>query len=257
MTMKGVELPQEHIEYFGRGRRENPRFWARLGGAPSFKGASVADVGCGHGSLCIDIAMSGAKKVVGFDINTQLIDFANENLRQNYPQLVKTVEFENMDLRDYREQTFDYIVSKDTLEHVIDLDAMLNEMKTRLNYGGRIYAGFGPLWNSPFGDHRRTKTPIPWGHLLITEDKIIDKLNRGRQKKIDSIYDLGLNKMSLNEYRNLLSGLGLSIIYYRVNASACARALSRPLIKISDLLRKIHCLEEYFSFNLYFVLERT
>lgn len=245
-----MKLLQEDIEYFKKGEYENPRFWSRFGGKPHLEGTCVLDVGCGHGSLCIDIALSGAKRVLGLDTNSRLIAFAKENLKRDYPHLANTVEFKATDLKGYVEPVFDYIVSKDTFEHIIHLDAMLADMKRCLTPGGRIYAGFGPLYNSPFGDHNLTRTPLPWGHLLIKESRIIKRLNRSRKNKIDSILDLGLNKMSLADYRRVFQESGLSIVSLRVNQSASVMS------KLFSLIRRVPPLEEYFSHNVYCILRR-
>jgi cyclopropane fatty-acyl-phospholipid synthase-like methyltransferase len=256
-SMYSIELLQRDIDYFKWGEYENPRFWARLGRKPPLKDMRVLDVGCGHGSLCIDIALSGAEKVVGLDIDSHRIEFANENLRRNYPQLTSIVEFRDMDLRDYPEFNFDAIVSKDTFEHIIDLESMISEMKKRLGAGGRIYVGIGPLYNSPFGDHGRTKTPIPWGHLLISETRTIKRLNRHREDKIGSIFDLGLNGMSLADYRKVFRESGLAIISFRVNQSAYLPLPYQIAAMFSSLIRKIPFLEEYFTFNIYCILEKV
>ena len=124
-------MKQEDIDYFKRGKQENPQFWERLGGEPILEGRTVLDVGCGHGSLCIDMALSGAKKVIGLDINKALIDFARKNLYANYPALTGKVHFECLDLAQYQHESFDLIVSKDSFEHIINLDRELVEMKKR------------------------------------------------------------------------------------------------------------------------------
>jgi len=246
-----IELLQADVEYSKRGRCENPKFWSRLGGKPLLRGKTVCEVGCGHGSLCIDIALSGAKKIVALDINSRLIDFAKENLRRNYPQLTNIIEFKNIDLKDYHEYVFDYIISKNSFEHIINLDRMLIEMKRCLKLGGIIYTGFGPLYNSPFGDHGMTKAIIPWGHLLIKESILINMLNRNLKNKINSIYDLGLNKMSLANYQRVFQESGLSIIYFRINQS------SNIISKLFSIIRRIPFLEEYFSHNIYCILKKS
>jgi SAM-dependent methyltransferase len=244
-------LLQEDVDYFNRGEVENKKFWARLGNPPLLKNAVVLDVGCGHGSLCVDAALSGARKVVGLDLDSHRINFANENLKQNYPQLIEIIEFRDIDLQDYNGSKFDVILSKDSFEHILDLDIVLENMKSHLNQSGRIYIGFAPLYCSPTGDHGRTKIPIPWGHLLISERIIIERLNRRRTQKINSIYDLGLNKMSLKEYRNLLNHCGLKMVYFRTNVS------DNLGMKVFSLFSKIKPLEEYFTHNLYCILEKV
>jgi len=247
-------MTQDDIEYYNRCKVENPRYWARFGGRPDFKDSVVADLGCGHGSLCIDIAMSGARKVIGLDLNAHLIDFAKENLRRNYPQLANVIEFRHQDVRDVTEKNFDYFVSKDTFEHVVDLPQVLEAMKTRLRDQGKIYTGFGPLWNSPFGDHGRTKIPIPWGHVIFSQRFLIDRLNRINRfesEKISSIQDLGLSVLSLADYRCIIMESGMRTVFFGVNVS------TRPISRLFSLFRKIPFMEEFFSHNIYCILQKN
>ena len=75
------------IKYFEHGKIENKKFWKRLGSIPDFKNKKVLDFGCGHGSLTLEIAALGAQKVIGIDLEIDLINFAQENLDQNFPAL--------------------------------------------------------------------------------------------------------------------------------------------------------------------------
>ncbi len=243
-------LQQDDIDYFNLGQVENPRYWGRLGGKPNFKDAVVIDLGCGHGSLCVDIALSGARRVIGLDLNMRLIDFANENLRRNYPQFADTIEFRFQNLSEAPESDIDYFVSKDTFEHVIGLEQVLAEMKKRLKVGGRVYAGFGPLWNSPFGDHGRTRMLRPWGHALFPERFLVNWHNRFDSQKVTSIHDLGLNALPLAEYLRLFRSCGMAIIFLQVNAS------KRPVSRLFSLISQVPFLTEYFSHNLYCILEK-
>ena len=250
--MPAMELQQADLDYFARGTWQNPQFWRRFGGQPDFDGARVLDVGCGHGSMVIYIARAGAAKTVGLDLNCKLIAFANANLAQNYPDLAPRVTFRCQDLRDYPEDAaFDYIISKDSFEHIIDLRGMLQEMKKRLRPGGRIYAGFGPLYNSPFGDHDYTKSRLPWRHLMLGEEKLVARVNhRWKTDRIHSLHDLGLNGLSLAEYERIFAESGLKIVDFRPNSS------DKLISKLFALPARFRPLREYFTFNIYIVLEK-
>ena len=246
-----MTLQQADIDYFNLGQAENPRYWGRFGGGkPDFNGAVVVDFGCGHGSLCVDIAQSGAKRVLGLDLNARLIDFANENLKRNYPQFADTIEFRLQDLRETPEVGIDYFVSKDTFEHVLELEQVLAEMKKRLKPRGYVYTGFSPLWNSPFGGHGLTKRQLPWGHILLSERFLVKRHNRSHSKKATSIRDLGLNTVSLVEHRRILRSCGMEIVFLKVNAG------ERPLLRLFSLIRHVPFLDEYFSHNLYCILQK-
>jgi SAM-dependent methyltransferase len=245
-----MTMTQFDMERFSVGEIENPVYWARFGGKPDFSDAVVADLGCGRGSLCIDIATSGARRVIGFDVDAPRLGFAQENLECNYPHLKSVVEFRLQDVRQTPEiDDIDYFVSKDTFEHVIDLDQVLDAMKRRLKPGGKLYIGFAPLWNSPFGDHGRTKTLIPWGHVFLEERYLIRRLNRHQSGQISSIYDLGLNKLALVDYLRIFQECGMEILFLRVNDD-------RLMSKAFTLLGSLPLLKEYFSHSLYCVLQK-
>ena len=141
-------LDKHHLDYFNLGKKENEKFWRRLDEKPDFKGKTVLDFGCGHGALAVEIAKQGAKKVVGIDLEKDYIRFANENLEINYPSLKNIVEFHNIDLlKNEKFNKFDFIVSKDTFEHTQDLNSVVAKFYDLLDQNGKVYLGFGPLYN--------------------------------------------------------------------------------------------------------------
>ncbi len=243
----------DHIEkdYFHKRQGKTASFWSRLGGKPDLKDAHVLEVGCGYGQLCFDMALSGAKKVVGIDINPKCIDFANEYLTMYYPELKDKIDFSNTDLMSYKEQDcFDYIISEDAFEHIMNLEEELVKMYKSLKVRGKLYTGFGPLYRSPYGGHKRMKMPIPWGHLILPESMLIKWVSMHRKEKINSIHDLGLNKMSLADYKRLSNKKGWTILYFKVNHG------DRLMSKIFSWISKIPFMEEYFSHDLYYVLRK-
>jgi SAM-dependent methyltransferase len=265
LTLPEMKLDPATVEYFKRGEYENPTFWQRMGGKPSFKGDHVLDVGCGLGSLCVDIATGGAARVVGLDTETRLIDFAKQYTAENFPALKGILEFYDHDLKHSQDGTFDVIVSKDSFEHIMDLEGMLREMSARLKPNGRIYAGFGPLYKSPFGHHGRVATFLPWrrfpwAHLWESEQTIVARLNRLRDRgekvftysnaPIMSIRDLGLNMFSLADYRRFIYGSGLNVVRFGVNQSR------ETLSKVLSLMRRLPGLEEYCTHNIYCILQK-
>ena len=213
---------------------------------------AVLDVGCGHGSLCVDAAEQGAARVVGIDTDQSRIAFADENVTINFPHLRNSLSFLAKDLRDCEEREFDVILSKDSFEHILDPEEVLAEMARRLKPGGRIFIGFAPLYNSPIGHHFRTGTMLPWGHLLSQEKDIVARLNRRRGTTITSIRDLGLNMYALSDYRRLFSNCGLQVESLLTNQS---KNLGMKLFSLIATL--VTPLEEYFTHNLYCILRKT
>jgi len=245
-------LSVEDLDYFNYGNIENKKFWKRLNGRPDFENKSILDFGCGHGSLCVDIAQSGANLVTGIDLNKKLIKFARENLSANYNSLSKKIKFEEKDLlKDNFDKKFDIIVTKDTFEHSLNLPDILNKFYDLLNDGGRAYIGFGPLYNSYNGDHGRTQLKLPWLHIILSEKTIINRYNKKNSNKINRIEDLGLSKYSFKDYKQMFSESKFDIDYFITNQS------DHPIGKAFNILSKINFLEEYFTFNIYCILKKS
>ena len=242
-------LAQHHLDYFKLGEIENEKFWRRLGGKPDFRNKSVLDFGCGHGSLAVDIALSGAKRVIGVDLEKEYIDFAKENLERNYPALKNKLEFHYLDI--LKQNTFfdfDYIVSKDTFEHTQNLDKVLEKMFDILSPTGKAMIGFGPLYNFYNGDHGRAEAILPWFHLIIPENILLKRINKKRVNKVSKIEELGLSKLSYKQYSQLFENSKFKKEYYKINLS------DHPVSVVFNLLRRIKFFEEYCTYNIYCIL---
>ena len=245
-------LKPEDINYFKYGKNENIKFWKRLGSKPDFRNKKVLDFGCGHGSLALEIASLGAQKVIGIDLNIDLINFAKNNLNQNFSKLKDRVEFEMIDLlKTDKFQDIDYIVTKDTFEHSLNLDQILEKFHQILSKGGKAFVGFGPLYNFYNGDHGRAEAILPWFHIVIPEKILIKRLNKKYKKNFKSIQDLGLSKYSFKDYIRLFEESKFEIIYFEKNFS------DHPISIIFNLLSKIKILEEYCTYNIYSILKKN
>ncbi|MDO9541316.1 MAG: class I SAM-dependent methyltransferase [Kiritimatiellia bacterium] len=240
-----------HAFWFEDGKSSNIRFWSRFDAKPDFRGQVVLDVGCGQGSLCLDMARGGARKVVGTDIDGPVIEFARRNLQARYPEWQSVVSFKCCKLDALPDNTFDLIVSKDTFEHVLDLRGLLGNIRRCLKPGGCLYAGFGPLYKSLNGHHWRAHFGLPWGHLLIPRSWHLALVNRGRKKKIRSLHEVdSLNELFFADYEKIFMESGLDMILLRINQS------EHIISKIMTLLRNIPFLKEYCTHNIYCIMEK-
>ena len=246
-----MSFPDIFYYKYESGGASNQRFWQRLGGMPPLEGKSVLDIGCGWGRLCADIALAGARRVVGIDIEHSYIDFDIQYVLKEHPQLAGKLEFHCLSLEQWStDEQFDIIVSKDAFEHIMDLLLMMREIMQHLKPGGRVYIGFGPLWRSPYGDHKETLSITPWGHLLKSDEKIIRILSRDRRREVKSISELGMNRHTLAEYRQIILDAGFSVVQFRTNQNP------KPAARILNLISKFPFLKEYFTFNVYCILEK-
>lgn len=240
------------LDYFKYGKIENEKFWRRLGGEPNLEKKTILEFGCGYGSLCVDMAKKNVNSILGIDLNEKVIEFANINLEKNYNHLKNKIAFEKKDLLDENfNKKFDIIVTKDTFEHSENLPEILEKFYRILNNGGKVFAGFGPLYNFYNGDHGRTQLKLPWLHVLLPEKFIINRYNAKNQNQINRIEDLGLSKYSFADYKNIFSGSKFEIEYFVTNKT------DNPILKTFNFLSKVKILSEYFTYNIYCVLKKN
>jgi 2-polyprenyl-3-methyl-5-hydroxy-6-metoxy-1,4-benzoquinol methylase len=100
--------------------------------ASFYKDKIVLDAACGSGFGCEIILKHSAKKVIGIDINEQIID--NNIKKYNNPNLsFKKLNCQNLSQLN---ETFDLVVSFETIEHLESPDIFVKEVYNILNKNG-------------------------------------------------------------------------------------------------------------------------
>jgi len=249
------EYETEDLSYiYPKRYDETIEFFKRLDDRVDFKGKTVIDIGCGLGSTCLYMALKGAKKVVGIEINEEAIKFARNKQKTDHKNLSNIVDFRLPDKEIH--EKFDIVISKDSFEHYEDPENIIITMKQYLKRDGIIVIGFGPLWKSPHGGHISGLTKIPWAHLIFPESIIINELKHFlADDEIESFKDVagGLNKMTFKRYLNLIKNSDLNINILNINVST--RPKERIIFTLFNVMNKIWFLREYFTVNLYSILK--
>ena len=248
-----------HFDKFLEERKlEIEAFWSRMPGNPKFEGKKILDFGSGLGSLCFDLVSKGAFEVIGLDKDNDSINYSNKLIKKYFEG--GNLKFTSDHLTKLPNNYFDMIVSKDTFEHVKNLPVVMKELVKKLKVGGEMYLGYGPLWNSPFGDHGLAKYSIPiklpWLHLLLGEIKIIENFNLFIDKNSNEIVprhldylESYLNKMSLREHKKILANSGLEIVNFKINQWANWNKVSLGFLPDS--------LMEYWARTIYCYLKKV
>ena len=87
-------------------------------------------------------------------------------------------------------------------------------------------------------------------NVILSERIIINRYNKKNRNKINRIEDLGLSKYSFKDYKKIFKESKFKIDYFITNQS------DHPVGKIFNFLSKIYFLNEYFTFNIYCILEK-
>lgn len=216
-----------------------------------FAGKTVIDIGCGLGSTCIYMALNGAQKVVGIDINRDAINFAKLKLSNEYQNLTDIVDFQHANV--IEDEKFDIVLSKNSFEHYDDPENIIITMKGYLKRDGMMVIGFEPLWKSPHGGHISYMTNFPWAHLIFPESIIMAEHRKYRPKDNAQSFEQvagGLNKMTFSRYLKIIKENNLEIVYLKTNVNVY-NSIKFPLLKVLSL---IPFCRDFFTANLYSIL---
>ena len=103
------------------------------------KGKKVLDIGSGNGKLALALAKN-KNEVIGIDVSTIALEMAKNKLEKLGRNHSLAVSFKYGDARDldFPDQTFDFVVSHDLIEHLPENDFLphLTEVERVLKMGG-------------------------------------------------------------------------------------------------------------------------
>jgi SAM-dependent methyltransferase len=244
-----TETEEYARQYFDEQDASNGEYWRRFGTTLDWAGKRVLELGCGHGAMSVEIAQAGAT-VLGVDLDPGRIAFANLTVAQRFPHLLDRLTFRAVDAASLPvDQKFDVIVSKDTFEHVADVAALLKALGERLaRPDGLIYAGFSPLYYSPFGDHGRTGLKVPWAHAAFPRRLVYAAATRHNRHPVESLLDIGLNGNTPDQFREAFDNSGLRLVDIAYN-----RGDKRLLPVLEKARKRFPRLDRFTTVSIYAV----
>jgi SAM-dependent methyltransferase len=157
----------------------------------------VLDFGCGPGAEAREMALLGAKRVIGLDISEKWLQLARE--QADNEGIGSRCEFVSRVT-----SPVEVIVSVDSFEHFAEPYAVLQTMYSLLAPGGRLFISFGPTWYHPLGGH--LFSVFPWAHIVLKEKALIqwrDQFKSDGAKKFSEV-EGGLNQMTIRRFEELL-----------------------------------------------------
>ena len=207
--------------YAGRSKLEallGPGIWTRI------RDRVVIDFGCGSGAEAVEMALRGARKVIGVEILPHELRAARERAERSgvADRCVFTAR---------PAARAHVIVALDSFEHFADPGGVLRTMAEMLEPGGQVLACFGPTWYHPLGGH--LLSPFPWAHLLFTEKALMRWRSDFRADGATRLADVegGLNRMTIRRFRSLVADSPFTMAQFEAVPIRRLAAIANPVTR--------------------------
>lgn len=94
------------------------------------EGASVLDLGCGAGGLAPLLRERGARRIVGIEVSDLAVEAAHVCDEVHQGRVEEVLQNIN--------ESFDFVITADVLEHLVDPWSLLRELRPHVNDGGSL-----------------------------------------------------------------------------------------------------------------------
>ncbi len=240
-----------------RVRRFEKRFERLEKRIGSLTGASILELGCGGGIDTLLTALRPVGRVVGIDTRLPLFEAGKKAMR-NRRLLSKALErcsgdgdvdaalgrlpvrFETLDATrlPFPEESFDVIVSRASLEHIIPIEGALDEMRRIVRPGGFMHHSIDPFYWLR-GCHAEAMVDIPWAHARLSgaEYRRFVHAHEGPEKAKSRFRQLTeLNQFTLERWREVVDDGRFHILDWEEKPSAYAQEVLGEFPEVLDTL---------------------
>ncbi len=214
-----------------------------------FKDKTLLIIGAGRGVDVLYFAHDiNAKFVYGIDPDKKLCNFSKTMLKDHgvlNTQIICSDLCHNLNIKD---NSIDYIVSRATFEHIMNLKSVLKESYRILIPKGKLFTSFSPIWRNYYGSHLGHVLPFPWTHLIFNEESVKYTLEKitGMSHSNIKLYS-GLNKLVLKEYNKIFQNSPFKIVKFENVSNR----------HIKHILCQLPGIGEFISGSMIAVLEKT
>ena len=210
------------------------------------EGVRVLEVGCGAGVDCLLLALAGADRVVGIDLELPLFEATEagertrrltravldakgvtDGLAETHARLPLRLVRMDATRMTFLDASFDFVYSRAALEHISPIERALAEMARVVRPGGLLYHTVDPFYWLR-GCHKEGVVDIPWAHarlraaeyrrfVTIYEGEAKARKRRGRLES--------LNQLGLQDWRTRIEASPFEILDWHEDASPLAESL--------------------------------
>ena len=162
-------------------------------------GKTIIDFGCGEGTDAVEMALRGARRVIGIDIREDVLQVARRNA-------ISAGVHDTCLFATSTNELADVVVSMDAFEHFSVPGEVLRIMNSLLNPSGEVLVCFGPTWYHPLGGH--LFSVFPWAHLVFSEKALIAWRSTFKTDGATRFGEVagGLNQMTIARFEQLIAG---------------------------------------------------
>jgi SAM-dependent methyltransferase len=156
-------------------------------------GKTVIDFGCGTGGQAVEMARGGASRVIGIDLQENLLGIARRRAAE--AGVAESCVFATT-----TSEPAEVIVSLDAFEHFEKPNEILQIMSQLLNSGGELLFSFGPTWYHPLGGH--LLSVFPWSHVVLSETALCRWRSTFKSDNATRFSEVagGLNRMTIGRF---------------------------------------------------------
>jgi SAM-dependent methyltransferase len=211
----------------------------------SFRGARVADIGCGDGIIDLGLMHIAAPDyLAGFDVKrtdeAALLEVARAaGVCDELPEGLEFFECEDRHIP-AEDHSFDRVVSWSTFEHVKDPTAVVREIRRILRPTGVFFLQLYPFFRSAHGSHLWTWFPEGFAQLRLTreeiEARVLEEPDRSSAAWAhERVEDLRtLNEITLDGLQDALYQGGLTVTKVELLTSPLHLPLDLQQYRIAD-----------------------
>jgi SAM-dependent methyltransferase len=229
---------------------------------PISPGLSIAEIGCGEAGNLRPFLDMGCK-LTGIDLSANKIEnarkfYSNHNLRENLILVADDI----FNLRPDQTGRFDLILMRDTVEHIPDLEKLLDHLSKFLKSTGRIFIGFPP-WRMPFGGHQQmcesVLCKIPYFHLLPVKIYVwIMKIFGETPSKINGLLQVRETRLSIARFNKIVKENNYKVDkvkYYLINPSYQVKFNLKP--RMLPWIFNIPYLRDFITSTCYYIISKN
>ena len=151
------------------------------------------ELACCDGMVSCALQRKG-KIVTAVDINPDGFD------KRAVCEGVKFFQMDAAHLREFEDESFDFVFSYAAFEHFAEPELVLKEAIRVVKRGGYIYLNFGPLYMSPMGLHAYRSITVPYCQFLFPKELLNDFAHAKGLGRTDLTE---VNGWTLEDYRKL------------------------------------------------------